>query len=430
MGFVPSSFRFARELAGRGKMRHRSTLAAALLAFAAASAAAQTDVMFVTSASGTGNLSTWPQATAGLHGIAAGNSICQNLAAAAGLANASTFQAWLSDAKTDAACNIRARGGHPPSCGSLLADNPGPWARTDGLPFARNVASLTAPEILTPPLFDEHGNRVALDARVWTGTSASGRWIDGETCGSDVDAGSWNDANAQGTRGDASLASHSWTDRVSEACDLPAHLYCFQHSIFGGPPFVPFEHEGRLVFRTSKTYVGDLELSAEAHGQPSFFAGDAICQTRALAGGLPHPSSFRAWLSTTFFDAADRLADAGALKRPDGLAIATSKADLLDGELAVPITESELLTYGVSNAWTGTRSDGLAGDFTCGDWTDGASSGDVGITHHLTSWSGGGEDICTHFAALYCISTTPILFWTGFEESGGGLWRWSAVESE
>ena len=62
------------------------------LALLAGVAGAQTDLMFVTSAQGTGNLSSWSQAE-GLHGIAAGNHICQKLAETAGLASFATFQA-------------------------------------------------------------------------------------------------------------------------------------------------------------------------------------------------------------------------------------------------------------------------------------------------------------------------------------------------
>ena len=124
-------------------MRAACAVLPTALALTATAAVAQTDLMFVTSAKGTGNLSSWSQAE-GLHGIAAGNHICQKLAETAGLASFATFQAWLSDASTDAACNIKARSGHPPTCGSFTINNPGPWVRKDGAPFARSVASLTA----------------------------------------------------------------------------------------------------------------------------------------------------------------------------------------------------------------------------------------------------------------------------------------------
>src|SRR6185503_15257183 len=187
-------------------------------------------------------------------------------------------------------------------------------------------------------------------------------------------------------------ASHGpidWTQKGGSSCNTEAHLYCFQHSLFGGPPFEPFESEGALVFRTSTAYAGELDLAPEAAGQVSLQAGDAICRARARAGNLPAPASFRAWLSISSLDAVDHIDYDGPFKRPDGIPIASSKMDLTDGELASPIAETELLTYGNPNTWTGTNDIGTFDEHNCFDWTETASlvHGVYGMSASVTRWS-------------------------------------------
>ena len=58
-------------------------------------------IAFVSSQSGPGELAAWPQA-GGATGLAAGDAICRNLAAAAHLPAPESFVAWLSDATQDA----------------------------------------------------------------------------------------------------------------------------------------------------------------------------------------------------------------------------------------------------------------------------------------------------------------------------------------
>jgi hypothetical protein len=411
-------------------MRHGSTLVVSFLALTAASAGAQTDVMFVTSASGTGNLSTWPQATPGLHGIAAGNSICQNLAAAAGLEDATTFQAWLSDAATDAACNLRRRTGHPRTC-LALSIAPGPWARTDGAPFALGLDTLARSEVLNVAYLDEHGEALPIWERVWTGTDEDGTLAGfGGDC---TDAGGigWNNGSTgTGAVGYVQFGPHTWTAHGGSTCSLPGHIYCFQSASFVGPPLAPFESEGALVFRTSTTYTGELGAAFEAGGAESLAAGDAICQARARAGSLPAPGSFRAWLSVVAVDAIDHIDYDGPFKRPDGVQVVSSKAGLADVEVATPIAETELLTYSDSLAWTGTTVAGRFDDRNCFDFTQSDSSvhGVVGVSDSIDDWSSAFTLGCSFPLPLYCFSDQPIFFWSGFEESRGGLWRWSAVE--
>jgi len=418
-------------------MRVPTTVLSAALVLVAAIAAGQVpspDRMFVTSASGEGVFSFWPEAE-GQQGLAGANRICQHLATAAGLASPTTFRAWLSDADTDAICNIKGRSGHPPFCGSVQARNPGPWARTDGAPFARNVDALARGEILMPPLFDENGHE--LDPHsfqlVWTGTNASGTLSSADHLCSFPPGPAWTvSGDVRGDVGGAEYGTRRWTALGNVRCSTPAHLYCFQLTLLGGPPLAPFESPGALIFRTSTLYTGNLGLSPDAGGETGIAAGDRICQTRAAAGGLPDPASFRAWLSSGSDDALDGLGSPGPFKRPDGVRVASSQADLVDGELDAPIAQTELFTYVDGDIWTGTVNSGVVvSGKTCGDWQSAALEleGAEGFSSNVAAWSAEGELTCDSPLGLYCVSTTPVLFATGFEERGG-LWRWAGVESD
>lgn len=59
-------------------------------------------IAFVTSAHGSADLGSWPGADPDTTGLIAADSICANLAADAGLSNASSFVAFLSDSIDDA----------------------------------------------------------------------------------------------------------------------------------------------------------------------------------------------------------------------------------------------------------------------------------------------------------------------------------------
>ena len=61
--------------------------------------------VFMTSTTGTGDLSTWADAH-GLSGLAAADEICRTRAAAASLADADSYVAFLSDTRDDAYCRV------------------------------------------------------------------------------------------------------------------------------------------------------------------------------------------------------------------------------------------------------------------------------------------------------------------------------------
>ena len=73
---------------------------------------------FATSASGAGDLGDWPEA-AGEVGLAAGDAICRNLAAAAHLPSPEEFFAWISSTTTDAGDRMTLEGVPIPPCRRL-----------------------------------------------------------------------------------------------------------------------------------------------------------------------------------------------------------------------------------------------------------------------------------------------------------------------
>src|SRR5437762_1872122 len=115
----------------------RHLLLVLLLASVAASPAAATKRRaFLTSVSGTGDLSTWPGAS-GSTPLERGDAICRSRAAAGGLPNASTYHAWLSTSSLDAYCHVQGLDGTLADlCNGAPLPGGGPWYLVDGVtPF-------------------------------------------------------------------------------------------------------------------------------------------------------------------------------------------------------------------------------------------------------------------------------------------------------
>lgn len=164
--------------------------------------------VFITSATGTGDLSSWAGAGAKT-GVAAGDSVCQTLAAAAGLEHAGSFKAWLGSSTALPVDRLTANG---------------PWARVDGVTFAADKAALTADKVSTALNVDEHGNYVA-DRTVWTG----GRTKTEPSCSDWQSAGT----TVVGTTGRNLKAEYGWSAAgyfPTVGCSPSCSLYCFEDS--------------------------------------------------------------------------------------------------------------------------------------------------------------------------------------------------------
>jgi hypothetical protein len=382
--------------------------------------------MFVTSGTHNGNFT----------GVGGPDGFCQTAANNAVPPLTGTFKAWVSTSADDAYCRVAGFSGKvsPTNCGQPQLPNGGPWARVDGLPFARSLQALTMQsQILTPGMIDENGDPlVAVPGStkyVFTGSTFAGTYL-----------GSLFTTCADWTVGDDTSAVRygipftgpfQWTDYNSGGvCDEPHRLYCFE--VGPSTPLSTYEYDGALAFITSESHDGNYVGLSGA---------DTYCQGLAADAFLPNASSFVAWLSDSSTDAIDRLTYDGPYKRVDGVPIATSKADLVDAAtpqdnaLIAGLWKTELDVSNYFFAFTGTATNGQADAETCNNWmsnlnTDHAEFGSG--TSSLGTWT---QDSplasplpCSATSYyLYCFSNEPILFWDNFE-GFPPLQRWSSAQ--
>jgi hypothetical protein len=159
---------------------------------------------FVSSATGTGDLSIW-DGSGGVDGRTGGDAVCRHLATLADLPSPDAFVAWLSDASGDA---------------KLALGIDGPWRRLDGIPIADSLADLTDYSLRSSLSIDETGARSIL--LPWTGTNGAGLALT-DHCSS------WSDgtSGSQGEVGRAPRASGTWTQGFPTDCSSAHPIYCF-----------------------------------------------------------------------------------------------------------------------------------------------------------------------------------------------------------
>jgi len=404
------------------------------LMVAAPSAAARRRA-WVTSVLGNGNLSSWPEA-GGLTGLAAGDAICRARAAAGGHPNASTYRAWLSDASTDAYCHVQGLTGKKANgCAGGTGDPAGPWYRFNGnTPMSGDVAALTGPGqvIYRAVLYDDLTHPVYQSSdspAVWTGTTHLGEAEPGSHCLG------WTSSSSSdsGIYGNALRSAQIWTYSNANPCGTFQRLLCVEPGA-SDPPDVRWATPGSIVFATTTSGSGDLSSWPDAGGATGLAAGDAICRAAAARAHLPQPESFVAWLSDSTQDARDRMTSNGPFFRIDGVRLAQTKADLLDGSLVSSIHQREDGSYvvyeGGGNAYTATYADGTGDAVSnCVDWTS-ASMSDAAWTGSQSSasdedWTARRTFNCSTFLHLYCFSNATTLLWDGFDLTGDAS-RWSS----
>ncbi len=154
-------------------------------------------IMFVSSATYTGNLG----------GLAGADATCNALAAAAALPG--TYVAWLSTSTVDAKTRI----------------NNGNFLRTDGAAIATDMTDLLDGTIANGIACDENANCSCSSQRVRTGTKE-----DGIKFNTTFNCADWTSASSGlFTRdGFCSAVGVSWTNNSSEACNLAKRIYCVQ----------------------------------------------------------------------------------------------------------------------------------------------------------------------------------------------------------
>jgi len=388
-------------------------------------------LMFLTSVSGSGDLSSWDGA-GGKTGVDAGDAICQARATEANFANPGNFRAWLSDASDDAYCRIHdLHGKKSANCGQpSLPVSAGPWVRPDGQPFGPTIDLLLPPtrQVFYPPRIDEKNVTPPGTDDVHSGTA-----IDGSRQ-STQDCNSWTSVVGNGEEGHFSETSDGWTHVFGVGatggfpCLVAAHLLCFE--IGAGPPLPVFQRSGVLAFATSATGTGNLSSWPQAGGATGIAAGDAICRALAASAHLVDPPRYKAWLSDSTTNAKDRFpSTAGPWVRPDGTHISDPGGLTSSGGLETTINQTETESYlGAEQAWTGTKSNGSKDSDACTDWTTAATGafGELGIANAPAtgSWTSSGFAPCNVSTAhLYCLAAVSFgVFADGFESGNTLAW--------
>lgn len=379
--------------------------------------------VFVTSVTGTGNLSSWPDAGM-FTGLDAGDAICRARALAAGLPTSANYFAWISDSSDDAYCRLHGLGGkRANNCGlSTLPESAGPWLRTDNWPFAEAVGLLFEPTrlVYTPPRFDEFASPVSVtvpSVRVYTATGADGALQGSNTCQNWTDGTSASFAVA----GDVSLTGPGWSNSGVLGCASDIRLLCMER--IAGPSLPPVGNTGQIIFVTSAFGPGDLSAWPQAApGTSGIAAGDSICASLAADAGFDASDTFRAWLSDGDTDALDRVLTQGPWVRPDMIPVASIPAALGSPSRFTSVAVTEQGAYlGNSAVWTGTADNGTGFGAHCDGWTDGTSTfqGRAGAAYRSAlGWSSQFTLDCdSAIAHLYCLQDAhpDVIFLDGFE---------------
>lgn len=138
-------------------------------------------------------------------GLAGGDTICANVATAAGLGGA--WVAWLS------------KQNGPHAVDRLTSD--GPWHLVTGERVAANKLALTSGTLERAIDRDEKGAQVPANTHVWTGTGPNGRYLT-----NDCDA--WTPGGNSGRHGNVSSSLGNWTSDGTDDCGSLRPLYCFE----------------------------------------------------------------------------------------------------------------------------------------------------------------------------------------------------------
>ena len=155
------------------------------------------------------------------------------------------------------------------------------------------------------------------------------------------------------------------TDVTKELCLL------YKLSGFAYPESISCESlvNYKTVFVTSETYNGNLG---------GLTGADAKCQFLATTAGLPRPTTYMAWLSTSTKSPATRFTQSqDPYFDVKGNVIAQNWTELTAGNILRPIMfDEEGSSHLYDLVWTNTTIDGKSAgtDDTCQDWTSNSSA--------------------------------------------------------
>ncbi len=386
-------------------------LLSASLALGCSTAAASDNFVFLTSTTGTADLSTWPE-SGGQIGLAAGDAICQTRADAAGLPG--IYAAYLSDGTDDAYCRIQGLAGRRfDDCGLGAPPAPGdsnPWFRPDSRPVFPDAVEMHFPESETmyyPLWLDESGMRQS--GAVITGSNEFGTAAN--TCSG------FTSESGSVSAGFPELTSSNWGSGFGLGCGTGGRLACFRVDTEPAE-IVPDSPGIRQAFISPARVFGAMQDNVEADGIAGVAGGDRVCRNLAAQAGLYDSGSFKAFLSAGSTPAWNRF-DHPDLPwaRIDGVRFADDLASLRDGAGALTAlnraSDGSFITR--QQAWSGTLFDGTVSSDTCGGWATSTGSGETGQANLAgTSWAesnpGTGLPCELRIAHLFCLSDSDLVF--------------------
>jgi len=287
-----------------------------------------TNLVFVSSSSHPPNLG----------GTAPYDTICNQLATAAGINNAAgtNFSAWISDANSNALARL---------------GNATGWVRMDGRVFASTRIGLLNGQIFNPVRFTETGADAG-DTFYMTGTSHDGTTAINNNCLN------WTtNANTSGWLAGAVYGGPAgWSAGAGQNCANGNYPLLCMMKVSSVIP-TPMVYAGKKVWMTNGPFV-----------MPSPTTVDAMCNTDRPTG----VNTGRALIARTTATAASLVTANQMYVRPDGQEVGTG-AELAAGLWRAGIWQLGNGNYAVNlKAWTGSGAMSQLGTAatTCGDWAD------------------------------------------------------------
>jgi hypothetical protein len=145
---------------------------------------------------------------------------------------------------------------------------------------------------------------------------------------------------------------------------------------------------GKIVFVSTSGYDSDVSVATR----------DAACNSNASTAGLS--GTYKAWIYNPSTGANNVPSTGGSCGyvRPDGTQIATSWADLTDGNLSnggITMYANQGSASG-AEVFTGLSSNGTSSGSNCSGWSDWSAQGTYGIAGNTTAgwWTARGTDDC------------------------------------
>jgi hypothetical protein len=303
------------------------------------------NVMFTTSKKYTPNLG----------GLSGADTICNQLAAAAGLSG--YYVAWLSTTAQSALSRLGGASG---------------WVRPDGRPVFSTVDDLYFGRVFYPPRLDESGNDVGAEQWVMTNTLADGsaNSARGGVWAACQDFTSETEDGTSILGGLASDSSHNFTQDWGYGCSMVARLYCLGINRQAQVAVIPAQ--GRRAFVTTNLWTPGGGI----------YSADAICQSEATSAKLP--GTYLALLATTGSYSASRFSTSGLpWVRSDGILIAQTASAFFSTTLfdvAPNMTADGSYQFTYNTVWSGaaTPMTYATDAINCTNWTSTSGAGNAG----------------------------------------------------